>query len=172
MSNIPNKLDISNLVTFSANNALIALDKILTKAHNHAKSKNIKEETILGLRIIADMLPFIAHVHIVTDNIKGAFARLSGIVAPVFEDNETTIEQLQNRILRTKEFIATIDTKLLENTENKEIILKFPSQTLEFVGYNYVLSFLIPNMNFHLATAYNILRANGVDLGKSDYLVK
>lgn len=171
MSNLQNQLNMSNLALTTTNNALKVLLILIEKAQNHAQEKNIKDETILGLRIIADMFPLSAQIRIVTDNAKGAIARLAGVEIPVFEDTETTIEQFKARIIKAQNFIASIDPKLLENSDNKEIILKFPNQTFEFVGLTYVTGFFIPNINFHLTTAYNILRANGVNLGKTDYLL-
>lgn len=170
MTEIPTQITMSNLVLTSVNRALATALRLLDKAQSHAADKKIKDETLMGTRLIADMLPFAAQIRIVTDNAKGAVARLSGVTAPVFEDNETTLDELRARINKALEFINSVDAKLLENTEAKEVVLKFPSATFEFVGLTYVVGFLLPNINFHLTTAYDILRTNGVNLTKSDYL--
>ena len=121
-------------------------------------------------RLAPDMLPLKAQVFIATDGAKGCGARLAGIDIPKYEDIEVTFGELQARVAKTIEFLKTLDRKDFAGAEIKEVVLKFPSRTFEFNGANYVGQFVLPNVYFHIATAYGILRNAGVALGKSDYL--
>ena len=172
MSQVPDQINMANVVVVSVEAALKTSLHLIEKAQEYAKEKNAKEETILGLRLIADMFPFVKQIQIVTDNAKGAFARLSGGTVPVFEDTEATFEELKARIIKTQEYIRSVDVSTIVGTEQKEIVLKFGELVMPFVGFSYLIGYLIPNMNFHLTTAYNILRSNGVTLGKSDYFAR
>lgn len=172
MSDFPSQINMANTTIPSLLASLKTAKNLLEKAKEFAAQNNVKEETILNSRIIADMFPFARQIQIVTDNVKGGMARLSSGTAPVFEDNETTIDALLARVEATKEYVLSIDAKLLEGTEQKEIVLKFGELVFPFVGFSYVFLYLFPNINFHLTTAYNILRKNGVKLGKQDYLVR
>jgi hypothetical protein len=121
-------------------------------------------------RLAPDMLPLKAQVYIATDGAKGCGARLAGVDIPKFEDTETTFAELRARVAKTIEFLKSLDRKNFAGAENKEIVLKFPSNTFEFSGADYVGKFVLPNVYFHITTAYGILRNRGVALGKSDYL--
>jgi hypothetical protein len=101
---------------------------------------------------------------------KGAAARLSGVESPKHEDKETTFEELQDRIAKTKSFLESIDEADINGTEDKEILLQFGPKELKFTGRIFLTTFALPNLLFHVSTAYNILRHNGVDIGKMDYL--
>ena len=101
---------------------------------------------------------------------KGCGARLAGVEIPKYEDTEVSFGELQARVAKTIEFLKTLDRKDFAGAETKEVVLKFPSRTFEFTGANYVGQFVLPNVYFHIATAYGILRNAGVPLGKSDYL--
>lgn len=121
-------------------------------------------------RLAPDMLPLKAQVYIATDSAKGCGARLAGVDIPKYEDTETSFADLRARIAKTIAFLKTLDRKAIAGAESKHIVLKFPSNTFEFNGTDYVGKFVLPNVYFHITTAYGILRNAGVPLGKSDYL--
>jgi hypothetical protein len=121
-------------------------------------------------RLAPDMLPLKAQVYIATDGAKGCGARLAGVEIPKYDDVEVSFADLRARVARTIAFLKTLDRAQFAGAENKHIVLKFPSQTLEYSGGDYVTRFVLPNVYFHITTAYDILRNRGVALGKSDYL--
>ena len=121
-------------------------------------------------RLATDMLPLKNQVYIASDGAKGCGARLAGIEIPKFEDTEVTFADLRKRVDKTIAFLKSLDAKAFAGAENKQIVLKFPSTTLEFNGADYVSRFVLPNVYFHITTAYGILRNRGVVLGKTDYL--
>jgi hypothetical protein len=121
-------------------------------------------------RLAPDMLPLKAQVYIATDGAKGCGGRLAGVEVPKYEDVETTFPELKARVQKTIAFLKTLDRKNFAGAENKDIVLKFPSNTLEFKGGDYVNKFVLPNVYFHITIAYGILRNMGVKLGKPDYL--
>ena len=121
-------------------------------------------------RLAPDMLPLKNQVYIATDGAKGCGARLAGVEIPKFEDVETTFPALKARVAKTIAFLKTLDRRSFAGAENKDIVLKFPNATLEYKGGDYVNKFVLPNVYFHITTAYGILRNRGVALGKPDYL--
>jgi hypothetical protein len=116
------------------------------------------------------MYPLIRQVQIATDMSKGAAARLAGIEVPKYEDDETTFAELQARIAKTIAFIDTVTLAQLENSELREVTITIRKVDLKFTGQDYLLKWALPNVYFHVTTAYNILRHNGVELTKSDFL--
>jgi len=150
--------------------SLHALSKILTKAEAYAEAKNIKPEVMPQLRLIADMLPLWRQVTIACDHAKGASARLSGMEVPSFADTETTLAELQERIAKTIAFLATVPPAAFEGAENRTITVKAGPRELSFPAVQYYHGYAVPNFYFHMTTAYNILRANGVEVGKTDFL--
>lgn len=149
--------------------ALKQLAHILEKAAEFAVEKKVSDETMLNLRLAPDMFGLAKQVQIVCDNAKFAVARLSGTQAPKHEDKETTFAELQARIAATLRFVESLPQAAFVDAEKKTITLPFmPDQPMsaEF----YLLSFVQPNLYFHLSTAYAILRNNGVALGKSDFI--
>ncbi len=150
--------------------SLTALSKIIAKAQAFEEAKKMKPEVIPQLRLIADMLPFWRQITICCDHAKGASARLSGMENPSFEDKESTLAELQDRIARTLAFIATVPAAAFEGAETRIITLKAGPRELTFPGAQYLASFAMPNFYFHMTTAHNILRSNGVDIGKTDFL--
>ena len=116
------------------------------------------------------MFPLSRQVQIVCDTAKGAAGRLAGVELPKHEDTETTLSDLKARIGKTLDFINSIKAAQLAGAESREIVLQFPRLTLKFSGADYLRKFVLPNFYFHIAIAYGILRSNGVDLGKGDYL--
>jgi uncharacterized protein len=121
-------------------------------------------------RLAADMLPLKNQVYIATDGAKGCGARLAGVEIPKYEDVETTFPELKARCAKTVAFLKSLDPKSFDGAENRQVVLKFPNTTMEFDGKGYVNNFVMPNIYFHITTAYGILRNKGVPLGKRDYL--
>ncbi|MBL4926694.1 DUF1993 domain-containing protein [Fuscibacter oryzae] len=150
--------------------SLTALSKIIDKAEAFAEAKRLKPEVIPQLRLIADMFPFARQVMIATDHAKGASARLSGTENPSFPDTETTLAELKERIAKTIAFIQTIPDAAFEGAEAKIIAIKAGPRELSFPGAQYLHGYAVPNFYFHMGTAYNILRSNGVEVGKVDFL--
>ena len=150
--------------------SLSNLAAILDKAASHAADKKIDPRVLAGARLIIDMLPLSSQVQIACDTAKGAAARLAGIEIPKHEDTEATLAELQARVAKTLEFIKTIKPEQLQGAETREIVMKLPQTTLKFTGINYLTNFALPNFFFHVTTAYALLRKNGVDLGKRDFL--
>jgi hypothetical protein len=154
------------IFTLSLNN----LAAILDKAETYAGAKKVDAKVLPQARLIADMLPLSAQIQIACDTAKGAAARLAGIAVPKHEDTEATITELKARVGKTLDFIKTIKPAQLQGAETREIVLEFPSNTLKFTGVNYLTNFVLPNFFFHVTMAYALLRKNGVDLGKRDFL--
>jgi hypothetical protein len=155
----------------TATRALGNLDAILDKAAASAESRKIDPAVLLQSRLAPDMFPLVRQVQIASDFCKGPMARLSGMDNPRHEDNETTIPELKARLSRTLEFVKSVPESALDGSEDRDLkIPAGPDRTLEFKGIDYLLGFAIPNLNFHLAMAYAILRHNGVALGKTDYI--
>jgi hypothetical protein len=146
------------------------LQAILAKAQAHAQAKKIDPAVLLAARLFPDMLPFVKQVQIATDHAKGAVARLAGAEIPKFEDTEQSFEELQARLARTLAFVESFSAGQIDGSEDKQIALRVGGQDLTFRGMPYLLGFALPNFYFHLVTAYNILRHNGVELGKRDYI--
>lgn len=149
---------------------LTNLSAILKKGEAHADAKKIDQSILLNARLAPDMYALTRQVQIATDMSKGAVARLAGLEIPKYEDNETTFADLQARIAKTVAFIDGIKPAQLEGSENRDIVISVRDTNLEFKGQAYLLNWVNPNVYFHIATAYNILRHNGVELGKLDFL--
>jgi len=150
--------------------SLTNLSAILDKAASHQESKKVDPKVIPQARLIVDMLPLSAQIQIACDTAKGAAARLAGVEPPKHEDTEATLAELKARVAKTLDFIKTIKPEQFQGAETREIVLKFPQTTLKFTGINYLTNFVLPNFFFHVTTAYALLRKNGVDLGKRDFL--
>jgi hypothetical protein len=150
--------------------SLTALSKILDKAMAFEAAKKIKPDVIPNLRLIADMLPFWRQITIATDHAKGACARLSGMEVPSFADTETTLVELKERVEKTIAFLKTIPENACEGAESKTITIKAGPRELSFPAPNYLWNYAVPNFYFHMTTAYNILRSQGVEIGKADFL--
>jgi hypothetical protein len=146
------------------------LSAILKKAAKSAKDRGIDPQVLLQARLAPDMLPLVRQVQIVTDNAKGCCARLTGSEAPVFEDGDEDFAQLQKRITDTIRFIKGLKKQQFAGSEDRTVEMKLPIGKLSFTGQDYVKGWVFPNFYFHATTAYNILRHNGVDLGKADFL--
>jgi hypothetical protein len=154
----------------SAVRALRNLDGILDKAVASAEARKFDPNVLLGCRLAPDMFPLLRQVQIACDFCKGPLARLAGIENPKFDDVETTIPELKARIARTLEFVKSVPESSLAGAEDRDITIQAGSQTLEFKGLPYLIGFALPNMYFHVSMAYAILRHNGVDIGKRDFI--
>ena len=149
---------------------LINLSAILKKGEEYASAKKIEATVLTGDRLFPDMLPLTRQVLIACDQVKNGLGRIASIEPPKFEDNETTFAELQERITKTIAFMDGIKPEQLDGTEAKEIKFSIKEWNFEFVGEQYLLTWIIPNFYFHVTTAYNILRSNGVEVGKTDFL--
>ena len=149
---------------------LSALSDILVKAAS-AGNNDMNHETLLHARLFPDMFDFTRQVQIAADFAKGVTARLAGQEVPVYEDNETTFEELQTRIAKTLQFISSIPADKIDGSETREIITR-PGTPKEkkFNGQSYLLNYGLPQFFFHITTAYAILRNNGIEIGKRDYM--
>ena len=150
--------------------ALTNLDNFLRKGQDFAIKEKVDESVLLHSRLALNMFPLVRQVQIASDVSKGVGARLAGIENPGFADNEKTFTELYERLHRTVDFLSNISPDQLEGSDERTVELNLPGTQLKFSGIDYLLGFALPNVFFHVTTAYNILRHNGVDLGKTDYL--
>lgn len=150
--------------------ALNNLSHILQKGEAHANENGIEASIFINARLFPDMYPLTRQVQIATDMAKGAAARLAGLEVPKYEDNETSFAELQTRIANTIAFMQSVNAAQLVNAESREIELLIRKHKVTFTGLDYLLNWVKPNVYFHVSTAYDILRHNGVVLGKPDYL--
>ena len=151
-------------------NALRNLSAILDKAQAYAEAKKLDPAVLGGCRLIADMFPLSRQVQIACDTAKGAVARLAGVEIPRHEDTEQTLPELKARIAKTLEFVESLSAAKIDGSEDREVVLKMRGQDVKYSGLQYLLGHAWPNFHFHVTTAYNILRANGVELGKRDFI--
>jgi hypothetical protein len=150
--------------------AFHALSAILDKAAANAEARKIDLAVFINARLAPDMVPLSAQIQIASDTAKAACARLAGIDIPGWPDEEKTLAELQGRIARTVTFLESLDAAQFEGAEDRKVIQKVGGKDVEFTGTDYLLKRQIPNFFFHITTAYDILRHNGVDIGKRDYL--
>jgi len=151
-------------------NTLRNLSAILDKAQAHAEAKKLDPVVLGSLRLIADMFPLSRQVQIACDTAKGALARLAGTEIPKHEDTEQTIPELKARVAKTLDFVASVPAAKVDGSEAREVVMKMRGQDVKFTGTQYLFGHALPNFYFHVTTAYNILRANGVEIGKRDYI--
>jgi hypothetical protein len=150
--------------------SLKALAGVLDKGARHAEAKGIDPTVLLGSRLYPDMFPLARQVQIASDNAKGPSARLAGMEPPKFDDNEASFADLQARITKTIDFLQTLKPAQIDGSEDRQVVLQMRAGPLEFKGQAYLLNFALPNFYFHCATVYAILRHNGVEVGKKDFL--
>ncbi len=169
----------TNLYTITVPPMLKALRNIsalLDKAVSHAATKSserhpvdIRVEALLQDRLIFDQFPLVRQIQIASDNAKGGVARIAGVEAPKFEDTERTVEELKARIQKTIDFVESVKPEQLIGQEERPVTLPyFPDKPMTAFGY--ATEYLIPNFYFHIVTAYSILRKNGVEIGKTDFI--
>ena len=149
---------------------LTALSAILDKAEAYAAAKKIDPATLVGARLYPDMFPLSRQIQIVCDFAKGATARLSGKDVPSWPDTETTIPELKARIAKTLDFVKGFKPADIDGSEARDISMKVADNMMEFKGQPYLTGFVLPNLYFHAATAYGILRHNGLEIGKMDFM--
>jgi uncharacterized protein len=146
---------------------------IIEKGAAHAEAKKIDPTVLINSRLYPDMLPLVKQVQIVSDIARRGAARLAGLEAPAMTDNETTFDELIDRLKNTNTYLSTLTATQIDGSEEKLITLPIgKDKTMEFKGLAYLLGFVQPNVYFHVTTAYNILRHSGVELGKLDFLGK
>ena len=146
------------------------LSAILTKAATWAEGRKIDPAVLLGARLAPDMFPLTRQLQIACDFAKGTCARLAGVEPPKYEDNEASFADFQARIARTRQFIATLKAAQIDGSEDKQISFKAGQRELSFKGQAYLTGFALPNFYFHYTTAYAILRHNGLELSKGDFI--
>ncbi|MBI1204368.1 MAG: DUF1993 family protein [Rhodopseudomonas sp.] len=148
-------------------NALLA---VLDKAAAHAAAKKVDPVVLLGWRLAPDMFAFTRQVQVVTDQAKNGLSRLAGVEPPKYEDNETTLEALRERLTKTLAYIKTLDGKAIDASADRTITFPLGPKKAEMKGADYLNHFLLPNFYFHLTAAYAIARNFGADVGKRDFL--
>lgn len=150
--------------------ALRNLVGILDKGAASAQARKIDESVLLNSRLYPDMFPLVRQVQIATDMARSGAARLAGVEFPSYEDKETTFGELHRRVLQTIGFLETLQAAQMDGAEGRTISWQTRSSTRSMEGLPYLFHHLLPNIHFHVATAYAILRHNGVELGKKDFL--
>jgi hypothetical protein len=148
------------------------LSNILSKAAAHAEAKKIDPGVFVNARLAPDMFALARQVQIASDGAKGCAARLAGAEVPSYADTETTFPELQARIAKTLAFVKGFTAAQIDGSEDRAVTLKLGGNEAKFTGTDYLFKLVLPNFFFHVTTAYDILRHNGVELGKPDYLGK
>ena len=143
---------------------------ILHKAAAYAEAKKIDPAVLLNSRLAPDMFPLTRQIQIATDSVKGCAARLAGIEIPSYQDTESSLDEVQARIAKTIAFLQSVSAAQIDGSEQKSVTLKLRGKDVTFTGQDYLLGFVLPNFYFHSTTAYNILRHNGLEIGKTDFL--
>jgi len=150
--------------------SLTQLLHLMDKGIANATARNFDPNVLAGTRLAPDMFVFTKQIQLTSDFAKNSMARLAGIDPPKFEDNETTMDELVARVKKTLEYIDTVPASALEGSEERDIKIPLRDRTIETKGLPFLQNWAIPNFFFHYVTAYNLLRHNGVDIGKRDFL--
>jgi uncharacterized protein len=150
--------------------ALTQLLHVMEKGVANAQARNFDVSVLVNSRLAPDMLPFSRQIQLTSDFAKNSMARLAGVDPPKFEDTETTMDELVARVKKTLEYLDTVTAAALQGSETRAITIKLRDRTLEFQGLEFLQIWALPNFFFHHVTAYNLLRHNGVDIGKRDFL--
>jgi hypothetical protein len=150
--------------------ALTQLLFVMEKGVANAKARNFDTAVLVAARLAPDMLPFSKQIQLASDFAKNSMARLAGVDPPKFEDNETTMDELFARVRKTLEYIDSVPAASLDGSEDRDIKIPLRDRTVEFKGLEFLQIWALPNFFFHQVTAYDLLRHNGVDVGKRDYL--
>lgn len=146
------------------------LSGILDKAQAHVDAKKLADASLTAFRLYPDMLPMAKQIQIACDTVKTVVARLAGTDVPAYEDNEATLAELKARIAKTIAFIQSVPADKIDGTEDKTIVTKRGDKETRYTGTQFLLGHAIPNFYFHVTTAYAILRHNGIEIGKRDFL--
>jgi hypothetical protein len=149
---------------------LNSLSAILKKAEAHCEAKKIDPSVFVNARLYPDMAPLSRQIQIATDQVKGNLARLSGSEIPSWPDEEKTFADLQARLKKALDYAASFKPEQIDGTEGKDIVLKIGDREMPLKGQQFLIHFTLPNFYFHITTAYDILRHNGVEIGKRDYM--
>lgn len=149
---------------------LEGLAHYLNKGAEFAAARKMKDDMFLGARLHADMLPLAVQIRIATDHAKGGAGRLAAVELPVFEDNETTIPEIKERVQKALRFLATLKPAQFEGVESRRVTVKLGPETHEAAAPAYLFHIATPNFYFHQVMAYAILRGMGVQIGKQDYM--
>ena len=149
---------------------LTGLSDVLGKAAAHAEAKKIDPAFLLTMRLYPDMFPLVRQVRAATDHAMSACGRCAGVEPPTFANDEASFDALKDRVTKAIAFIKGIAPAQIDGSEDREIVIKFPSGERKFTGQGLLLNFCLPNFYFHCTTAYNILRHCGVEIGKRDFM--
>jgi hypothetical protein len=163
-------IDVYDQVVPVMQRMMANLSAILQKAEGYAQARKIEPATLLQARLYPDMFTFTRQVQIASDFVKSTPSRLAGVDVPKWDDTEQSFGELQARIQRAVDYIGGFRREQFAGAETRAIEIKTPMRTLKFDGKDYLLQFALPNFYFHLTMAYAILRHNGLELGKLDYL--
>ena len=150
--------------------ALTQLLVVMEKGVANAKARNFDVSVLVGARLAPDMLPFVRQIQLASDFAKNSMARLAAVDPPKFDDVETTMDELVDRVKKTLAYVDSVPAAALEGSETRHIVIKMRDRTLEFKGLEFLQIWALPNFFFHYVTAYNLLRHNGVDIGKKDFI--
>lgn len=162
---------VHDLVIAAMLRSLRNLDSIVSKAEAYVDAdKNLDAETLIRARLYPNMRPFLFQVQVATDTAKGAAARLSGKPVPSWPDEEKTFADVHQRLGKAIDYLSGFAPADFDGAEERPIELKLGSHALNFTGSSYISTFVLPNFFFHVTTAYDILRHNGVPIGKTDFL--
>jgi hypothetical protein len=149
---------------------LTNMSGLLDKGAAHAESRKFDSAVLAQARLFPDMHPLARQVQIACDTAKGAAGRLAQVDIPKHADTEVTFAELKTRIAKTVEFLKGITPAQMQGAESREVELKFPNGAMKFTGASYLSDFVLPNFYFHISMTYALLRTNGVEVGKSDFL--
>ena len=165
---MPYSMSQTALPTFEI--GLNALSGVLDKAAAYAAAKKVDPAVLLGYRLAPDMFALARQVQVACDQAKNGSARLASAEAPKFEDNETTLDQLKQRVAKTVAYLKTLDSKAIDAAADREITFPLGPKQGQMIGADYLNHFVLPNFYFHLTAAYAIVRHCGVEVGKRDFL--
>jgi uncharacterized protein len=164
------KISMHTMVVDQCAHMLGNLTKLLDKGAAYAEAKKFDSTVLVNARLAPDMFPLNRQVQVACDMVKNGLARLAGQDPPKFEDNEKTIDELKARIAKTLDYIKSVPASALEGAEDRDIKIPLRDRTMEMKGLPYVRQWVLPNFYFHAAMVYALLRHNGVDIGKPDWL--
>lgn len=164
------KISMHTIVVDQCSQILDNLSKILDKGAAYAEAKKFEPAVLVNARLAPDMFALARQVQVATDMVKNGVARLVGQEAPKFEDNEKTIDELKARLAKTIDYIKSVPASAFEGSEDRDIKIPLRDRSLEMKGLPYVRNWILPNFYFHATMVYAILRHNGVELGKPDFL--
>lgn len=164
------KISMHTMVVDQCATMLTNISKLLDKGVAYAEAKKFDPTVLVNARLAPDMFPLARQVQIASDMVKNGVARLSGQEAPKFEDNEATMDELKARIAKTIDYIKSVPASAFEGSEERDIKIPIRDRSLEMKGLQYVRNWILPNFYFHATMVYALLRHNGVELGKPDFL--